>query len=54
MNAKKLRREFERALPTAIRALWVKLCRLPTRQRVLLAWMLLRGKSELGNVEDWK
>jgi hypothetical protein len=54
MNAKKLRRELNRALPTAIRALWTKLCRLPRRQRLRLAWMLVRGKDELGSVEDWK
>ena len=51
MKAKKLRRNIRKqanaALKDNIRFMWAKLVRLPRRERIRLAWMLLRGDADI-------
>jgi hypothetical protein len=47
MKAKRMRRQLRKVFRDQVRVTWGRLCRLPWRERWLLAWMLLWRDDDL-------
>jgi len=47
MKAKRLRRQMRKVLRDQLRLMWGKLCGLPFRERLKLAWLLVRADTNL-------
>lgn len=46
-RSKKIRKELNRALMGKVREVWASLASLPLKERVKLAFWMLKGKTEL-------
>ena len=58
MKAKRIRRQIRKqttkVLQDNVRVIWSRLVQLPRRERIRLAWMLLRGDDDLDRASKRK